>query len=83
MGGVEMEPRRGVRWRRWTRTGNEAKEKIADAAISWREAMLNGQYDRAHNHLSTLLLMIDDYTGRTPEPDEDPHTVGGAVPGLD
>ena len=59
------------------------KEKIADAAVSWRRAMLSGRFDEAGEGLVTLLMIIDDYTGRTPEPNEDPHTVGDTVPGLD
>ena len=59
------------------------KEKIADAAVSWRLSLLDGRFDEANGLLTDLLLLIDDYTRRTPHRNEDPHTVGDTVPGLD
>jgi hypothetical protein len=66
-----------------TMSDYKTKTVIADAAISWREALLGGRFNKANSRLTTLLILIDDYLRETPTPDENPHTVGDTVPGLD
>ena len=66
-----------------TLSNYKRKEKIADAAISWRQALLGGRFDKANSRLTTLSILIDEYLKETDTLDEDPHTVGDTVPGLD
>jgi hypothetical protein len=51
-----------------TLSDHKRKEKIADAAISWRLALLDGRFDEANGLLTNLLLLIDNYTRATPGP---------------
>jgi len=59
------------------------KEKIADAAISWRRYLREGKFDGNTERMYALAFMIDEYLKETDTLDEDPHTVGDTVPGLD
>lgn len=53
----------------------ELRSKIAATAIEWRQALLDGRFDKAADHRITLWILIDDYV-RSHENTDNPSDTG-------
>lgn len=60
----------------------DQRSKIADAAISWREALLGGRFNKAADRQTSLWILIDDYV-RSRETTDNPGDTGVHPDGSD